>query len=111
MARFLYEVELRPEIDGGYSVRVPDLDGCYSQGNTLNEALEMAADALVTHVAALLKFGDTIPTPVFGHQVPDGGKVVAISFDTDASYIINDQNAVSTAIPSPLRSRSFFSQV
>jgi len=89
MARFLYEVELRPDAGGGYSVRVPDLDGCYSQGSTLNEALEMAADALVTYVAALLTYGDPIPSPVFGHQAPEGGKVVAISFEAYASYIID----------------------
>ena len=89
MARYLYEVELRPDEDGGYCVRVPDLEGCFSQGDTVDEALEKAADALMTHVAALLKYGDEIPNPIFGHRVPKGGRVVAISFETDASYIID----------------------
>ena len=98
MARFLYEVELRPEADGGYSVRVPDLDGCYSQGNTLNEALEMAADALVTYVAALMKHGAPIPSPIFGHRAPKNGKVVAIFFEADASYIIDAVSPSEAAI-------------
>ncbi|MDR1183294.1 MAG: type II toxin-antitoxin system HicB family antitoxin [Coriobacteriales bacterium] len=89
MARYLYEVELRPDIDGGYCVRVPDLEGCFTEGDTVDEALEMAADALETYVAALLKYDDPIPEPTFGHEVPEGGMIVAVSFETDADYIID----------------------
>lgn len=89
MTRYLFEVELSPEEEGGYSVSVPDLDGCYSQGDTLEEALEMAADALMTYIAALLKYGDPVPEPVFGHEVIEGGKVIAISVEVDADYVID----------------------
>lgn len=30
----------------GYSVSVPDLDGCFSQGETIAEAVEMIEDAI-----------------------------------------------------------------
>jgi excisionase family DNA binding protein len=89
MTRYLYEVELRPDVDGGYCVRVPDLDGCFTEGDTVDEALEMAVDALKTHVASLMKHGDAIADPMFGHEAPEGGMVVAVSFETDASYIID----------------------
>ena len=89
MTRYLYEVELRPGENGSYSVRVPDLDGCFTQGKTRNDALDMAADALMTYVAALLKCGDPIPEPSFGHQAPEGGMVIALSFETDADFIID----------------------
>ena len=89
MTRYLFEVELRPDNERGYCINVPDLEGCFSQGDTLDEALERAADALKTHVAALLKYGDTVPSPIFEHKAPKGGKVIAISFETDASYIID----------------------
>ena len=34
------------EEDIGYSVRFPDLDGCFTEGDTLDEAYEMAFDAI-----------------------------------------------------------------
>ena len=89
MTRYLYEVELRPDEESGYSVKVPDLDGCYSQGDSISEALEMAVDALITYTAALLKCGDVLPEPTFGHVAPAGGMVVALSFEADANYIID----------------------
>ncbi len=39
------KVLLRPESDGGYSVSVPALPGCHSQGDTLEEALENIREA------------------------------------------------------------------
>lgn len=55
------KVLLRPESVGGYSVSVPALPGCYSQGETREEALnnireaaelwlEVAADTAATRV-------------------------------------------------------------
>jgi excisionase family DNA binding protein len=89
MSRYIYEVELRPD-DDGYCVRVPDLDGCFTEGDSVSNALNMADDALKTFVAALLKYGEHIPDPTFGHAVPEGGMVVALSFETDASYIVEE---------------------
>lgn len=89
MESYIYEVELRPDEGGGYCVRVPDLPGCISEGDTIEEAVSMGADALKTFVASLIKHGDVIPSPVFGHETPEGGMVVAIYFETDASYIID----------------------
>ena len=33
------------EIEGGYTVEIPDLPGCVSEGNTLADAILMATDA------------------------------------------------------------------
>jgi len=38
------------EEDSGYSVRFPDLDGCFTEGDTLDEAYEMAFDAIGLYV-------------------------------------------------------------
>ena len=39
------KVLLQPEEEGGYSVSVPALPGCYSQGETLDEALANIREA------------------------------------------------------------------
>jgi predicted RNase H-like HicB family nuclease len=39
-------------IDGGYSVSVPGLPGCWSQGATEQEALDNVQDALRGYLAA-----------------------------------------------------------
>jgi excisionase family DNA binding protein len=85
--RFIFEVELKPEESGTYCVSVPDLPGCITEGDTVSEACEMAADALMTFVSSMIKHSEDIPAPVFGHAAPDGGKVIAISFETDAEYV------------------------
>jgi len=38
-------VLVRPEPFGGYSVSVPELPGCYSEGETLSEALHNIEEA------------------------------------------------------------------
>jgi len=43
--------------DVGYSVSFPDLDGCYTQGETLEEAMEMAQEALGLFLVSLEERG------------------------------------------------------
>lgn len=42
----LYDTVFEKEKDGGYSVWVPDLPGCASQGNTLEAAIENIKEAI-----------------------------------------------------------------
>ncbi len=44
----VYDVILEPSEDGGYTVYVPALRGCVSQGETEDEALENIRDAILT---------------------------------------------------------------
>ena len=46
-----YKIALR-KTDGGYSVSVPGLPGCWSQGATEQEALENIQDAIREYLAA-----------------------------------------------------------
>jgi len=46
MDRREYDVVLVPEAEDGYSVFVPDLPSLATQGETVEEALEMARDAI-----------------------------------------------------------------
>ena len=44
----VYDVILEPSEEGGYTVYVPTLRGCVSQGETEEEALENIRDAILT---------------------------------------------------------------
>ena len=46
MAELVYFAALLPEDDGGYSVTFPDVPGAISQGDTLEEAVANAREAL-----------------------------------------------------------------
>ncbi len=46
-----------------FGVIVPDLPGCFSAGDTLDEALTAAEEAVAAWVDAALDAGESIPTP------------------------------------------------
>lgn len=56
-----YTVVLWSEEVGGYSVQVPALPGCWTQGETVEEALDMAREAIGGYLAVLAEDGDPLP--------------------------------------------------
>ena len=57
-----YTVMLTPDpVEGGYSVSVPALPGCYTQGDTLDEALENARDAIRLYLEDVVASGEPVP--------------------------------------------------
>ena len=59
-----YTVFFEPAPEGGYVVTVPALPGCITEGDTLEEAREMAADAIRCYCESLLKDGESLPMDV-----------------------------------------------
>jgi predicted RNase H-like HicB family nuclease len=58
-----YPVLIHKESSSDFGVTVPDLPGCFSAGATMEEALENAHEAILTHVEGLLMDQEPIPTP------------------------------------------------
>jgi len=56
-----YTVILIPEEQGGYSVEVPALPGCYTQGATKDEAISMAKEAIELYLESCQAHNETIP--------------------------------------------------
>jgi len=52
--RMLYKVNIK-KTDEGYSVWVPGLPGCWSQGKTEDEALENIKDAIESYLETVEK--------------------------------------------------------
>ncbi len=78
-SKYTFLAVFTKEEDGGYSVRFPQLDGCYTQGDTFEEARQMAADAMSLHLYGMEQDGETIPTPNLDMQAPKGGMVVPVT--------------------------------
>lgn len=62
MAKYAYPAIFAPE-KKGYSITFPDLEGCYTCGDSLEEGLEMARDALALVLYGYEKEGRPIPEP------------------------------------------------
>lgn len=58
-----YPVVIHKDEDSDYGVTVPDLPGCFSAGETFDEALEMAREAMELHLEGLLDEGMNVPEP------------------------------------------------
>ena len=61
MANYIAVVHKDPKSDFGVSF--PDFPGCITAGSSIDEAKDMAHDALSLHVKGLLEDGDNIPPP------------------------------------------------
>ena len=48
----------------GYFVTCPALQGCYSQGDTYEEAIENIKDAIRLHLEDRLAAGEEVPKPL-----------------------------------------------
>jgi len=58
-----YTVEIVPYQDGGFFAKIKELEGCMTEGETLEETLEMLEDAKRAWLEAALEDGLEIPLP------------------------------------------------
>ena len=56
-----YDVVFEEQPEGGYTVTVPSLPGCISEGDTFEEAKEKIADAIKLYLEDLAEDGEEIP--------------------------------------------------
>lgn len=58
-----YIAFIHKDPDSAYGVSFPDLPGCISAGDTIDEAVRNAVEALSGHVRMLEADGDAVPPP------------------------------------------------
>jgi antitoxin HicB len=58
---YSFTVIYEPAEEGGFIVTVPAMPGLVTEGDTIEEAREMAADAIRCYIASLQKDGEPIP--------------------------------------------------
>jgi antitoxin HicB len=61
MKQRTYKVFLNKEPEGGYTVTVPSLPGCITYGETIEESIDMAKEAIELYIESLKEHGEPIP--------------------------------------------------
>jgi predicted RNase H-like HicB family nuclease len=77
-----YPIAIEHQKGTAYGVEIPDLPGCFSAGETLDEAITNAREAVEFHLEGLLDAGHALPTanPVdaWAKEARFGGRVWAV---------------------------------
>jgi len=57
-----YTIILEPDLEeGGYTVLVPALPGCITQGETVEQCIERAKEAITGYIESLQAHGEPVP--------------------------------------------------
>jgi len=97
-----YPVVLHTDNGVSYGVTVPDILGCFSAGDTFDEALDMAEEAIFSHLELLLEDGKDIPTanPVSVHKDdPDYRDGVWAVVDVDITPLLGKSEKINVTLP------------
>ena len=104
-----YPIAIEPGDDArAWGVVVPDLPGCFSAGDTLDEAIEQAREAIVLHLDGLLDDGEAIPAPrpVSEHQGrPELAGWIWAVVEIDPAMLDNQVERVNITLPRRVLSR------
>ena len=85
-----------------YGVTVPDLPGCFSVGDNVDDALESVLEAIDLHVETLLADGGDIPArlPLATHQAnPDYAKGVWAVVDAPVEKYFGPAEKINITLP------------
>jgi predicted RNase H-like HicB family nuclease len=97
-----YPVVLHTDNGVSYGVTVPDVLGCFSAGDTFDEALEMAEEAIFNHLELMLEDGEEIPAanPVSIHKDnPDYAGGVWAVIDVDITPLLGKSEKINVTLP------------
>ena len=102
MSKYVYTALLEPE-EGKYNVVFPDLEGCYTCGDNLPDALKMAEDALSSFLTWQEDHQRDIPqaTDPIKVKVPENQISTLIEADTDAYRRLLSNKAVKKTLTIP----------
>ncbi|HHT10655.1 MAG TPA: type II toxin-antitoxin system HicB family antitoxin [Candidatus Atribacteria bacterium] len=67
--KYKYRILIEKDENGIYIASCPALQGCYSQGGTVDEALQNIKDAIQLHIEARQALGEPIPIEILIEEV------------------------------------------
>ncbi len=71
-----FVIVIQPDEDGSWWVRVPELPGCFSSGDTPEDAARNAREAIEGHISVLREFGYPVPNGLEVNSVTEIVEVV-----------------------------------
>lgn len=102
MAKYVYPAVFHPnQDDGSFTVTVPDLPGCITEGKDLADAIFMAGDAVSMWLWYAEDHSETIPSPTRPPVVADPEFVNYVYADTTEYRKKNDARAVKKTLSIP----------
>ena len=103
MAKYIFPAVFSQETDGIFSVSFPDIENCYTQGDDLQDAYEMAEDVLCLILYKMEENNENIPTPSNPKdiQVNDTSFMAIIGADTLEYRMFYDNKAVKKTLTIP----------
>ncbi|APM37968.1 type II toxin-antitoxin system HicB family antitoxin [Clostridium kluyveri] len=103
MDRYMFPAVFESCEEGGYSIHFPDLPGCISEGDTLDEALYMAKEALELFLWNMEDDKDDIPQPTLPEKIETetGDFVVPIIADMKLVRAQMNNKTVNTNVTMP----------
>ena len=104
MKKYIYPAIFAKEHEGGYSIRFPDLKGCFSEGDTWEEAFEMAKDALGLYIEDLICNKKEIPaaSDISALILEENEQIAIIELDMDDYYRKHDTRSVKKTLTIPI---------
>ena len=69
MKVYNFTVIIQKDEDENFLAISPSLQGCYTDGETLEEALEMIEDAIKLHIEDRMENGEPIPEEIYSSQL------------------------------------------
>ncbi len=98
-----FPIVIHKDETSSYGVTVPDLPGCFSGGESYEEAITSAHEAVACHIEGLLMDGESIPErkPIHLHQGnQDFENGVWALIDVDISRLSSKTVRVNITMPS-----------
>jgi antitoxin HicB len=103
VAKYVFPAIFVQESDGSFSVSFPDIESCYTQGDNLQDAYQMAEDVLCLCLYKMEEANENIPKPSNPKniQTKDSSFVAIIGADTLEYRMFYDNKAVKKTLTIP----------
>ena len=105
----LYPIAIEPgDEQHAYGVTVPDLPGCFSAGDTMEEAIAKAKEAITGHIEILVEKGWDIPAVSSVSELakdPEFAGYTWAMVDIDVTRLLGGSEKINVTLPKSLIDR------
>ena len=104
MKQYFYPALFHTAEEGGFWVSFPDIPECLTEGDSMEDAYQMAVEALGLALTDRIHNHEPVPSPSAPHQIsPDNASdlVIILHFDMDAYQKKHNSRAVKKTLSIP----------